>query len=152
MLTFNPRVEPSAEFLEISNDFTDPKEIIREAISNAFDADATEIAISVRIDKTTGEDELVVQISDNGHGMTEESLEAFFGLGLSTRREKDEYGHKRSIAIGEKGHGTKIYFNSRCVKVSTTANSTKIEATMDQPRSLMKNPTWRVGLFPLWMK
>lgn len=139
MQTFLPKVDPAAEFLEISNDFTDPKEIIREAISNSFDAGATEITISVVIDKTTGEDELVVTIRDNGHGMTEADLIAFFGLGFSTRREKDEHGYKSSNAIGEKGHGTKTYFNSRRIEVVTFSDGIKIEAYMDDPRKCLRS-------------
>jgi hypothetical protein len=143
MPTFSPEVEPAAEFLEISNDFTDPKEIVREAISNAFDAGATEIKVSAVIDKATGEDELVILVEDNGHGMSEQDLRAFFGLGLSTRRQKDEYGRKASSAIGEKGHGTKIYFNSRRVEVVTIAGGTTIRAHMDDPRK-----TLRAGSLP----
>jgi DNA topoisomerase VI subunit B len=66
MPSFKPSVNEAREFLEISSDFGDPKEIIREAISNSFDAGANEIHISVFIDKSSGEDELVVTIRDNG--------------------------------------------------------------------------------------
>ena len=134
MPTFKPEVNAAAEFLEISNDFTNPKEIIREGISNAFDSGADEIRITVNIDKTSGEDELVLVISDNGHGMKEEDLQSFFGLGFSTRRQKDEFGRKSSKAIGEKGHGTKIYFNSKAIEVVSFSNGQRIEASLQEPR------------------
>ena len=50
-----PRLEPTVfevrEFLEIAEDFSNPCEIFREAISNAFDAAATEIDISLSVIK-----------------------------------------------------------------------------------------------------
>lgn len=137
-LTIQPKVNPAAEFLEICNDFTEPREIVREAISNAFDAGATVLKISAHVDKSSGVDELVLVFQDNGHGMDLESLEAFFGLGFSTRRVHDERGYKASTAIGEKGHGTKIYFNSRRVEVSTVRGGKRLRAVMDEPRKTLR--------------
>lgn len=133
-----PEVSPADEILEISNDFTDPKEIVREGISNAFDATATIIKIRAHIDKSTGTDELTIEIDDNGEGMDVEALRSFFGLGLSTRRTKDESGYKVGDAIGEKGHGTKIYFNSRNIEVIAVNNGNQIAAHMDEPRKTLK--------------
>ncbi|MBF0515977.1 MAG: ATP-binding protein [Nitrospirae bacterium] len=133
MSQFEPKVNPVSEFLEISNDFTDPKEIIREAISNAFDANADSISITVVIDKTSGENELTITIKDNGHGMNEETLKDFFGLGFSTRPDKDEHGYKIGSSIGEKGHGAKIFFNGRCIEVNTISDGTAITAQMNDP-------------------
>lgn len=81
MPSFIPEVNQASEFLEISNDFTDPKEIIREAVSNSFDYNAKRIDISVNIDKSTGVDELIISITDNGDGMLEEKLKSFLDLG-----------------------------------------------------------------------
>ena len=66
---FVPTVNPAAEFLEICNDFTEPREIVREAISNSFDAGAKNIYITAHIDKSSGIDELVLTFEDDGHGM-----------------------------------------------------------------------------------
>jgi hypothetical protein len=134
MPTFKPEVNEASEFLEISSDFGDPREIIREAISNSFDAKATEIRISAKIDKSTGEDELVITISDNGEGMGIEELKLFFGLGFTNRIKLDELGVKVSGAIGEKGHGTKIYFNSRCIEVEAKKEEKLIRAFLDNPK------------------
>lgn len=133
MPTFLPEVDVVAEFREISNDFTNPREIVREAISNSFDAGASEITIDAYIDKSSGEDELVITIGDNGHGMGIDGLKAFYGLGYSTRRLKDQKGFKASDSIGEKGHGTKIYFNSNRIEVSTICDGEKIDAYLDAP-------------------
>jgi hypothetical protein len=48
---------------------------------------------------------LLTEIEDDGKGMNEEGLTSFFDLGNSLGRNDPE-------KIGEKGHGTKVYFNS----------------------------------------
>lgn len=136
--TFKPEVDQAAEFLEISSDFGDSKEVIREAISNSFDAHAKEIRIKAYIDKTSGEDELVLKITDNGDGMGIDELRKFFNLGSSNRRDFDELGNKISNAIGEKGHGTKIYYNSRQIEVITSKNGETIHAYLDEARKSLR--------------
>lgn len=137
-MEFTPTVNEAAEFLEISNDFSNAKEVVREAISNSFDANATEIKIECFIDRSTGIDELIISIEDNGEGMAEEALKAFFGLGFSTRIQLDERGYNVSPSIGEKGHGTKVFFNSRRIEVKTYKNGKYIKAYMDTPRQNLR--------------
>jgi len=138
MPSFKPSVNEAREFLEISSDFGNPKEIIREAISNSFDAGADKIDISVFIDKSSGEDELVVTIKDNGEGIQEEQLKEFFGLGFSNRVITDALGNKISDAIGEKGHGTKVYFNSKCIELETVRDGKHIKAVFDSPKKILR--------------
>jgi len=138
MPTFKPEVNEVSEFLEISSDFGDPREIIREAVSNSFDAKATEIRISAIIDRSTGEDELVITICDNGEGMGQEELKLFFGLGFTNRLKLDELGRKVSDAVGEKGHGTKIYFNSRRIEVETIKDAKRISAFLDNSKKNLR--------------
>lgn len=107
---YTPKVDETQEFIEIANDFSNPLDLVREAISNSYDANATEIEISFSVNKEYGENVLVITISDNGDGMTKNELENFFDLGNSSRRNNEK-------AIGEKGHGTKVYFNSRHIQV-----------------------------------
>lgn len=133
-----PDVSPADEFLEISNDFTDSKELVREAVSNAFDAGAAVLKIRAHIDRSMGTDELVLELEDDGEGLDEEALRSFFGLGFSTRREKDDHGNKASDAIGEKGHGTKIYFNSRRIELRTIREGQMIRAHMDEPLKMLR--------------
>lgn len=138
MPEFTPSVNEAQEFLEISSDFGDPKEIVREAISNSYDAGATEIEIKAVIDKSRGEDELVITISDNGEGMSIKELENFFGLGYTNRVKKDALGRKISDAIGEKGHGTIIYFNSQSIEVTTIKDGKRIVANLKEPKKNLK--------------
>ncbi|MET0011591.1 MULTISPECIES: ATP-binding protein [Dehalococcoides] len=124
-----PKVNSEAEFYEILHDFGNPLELIREAISNAFDAKATWVRISFDVKPVEGNTRLVVVISDNGTGMTEEILHRdFWGLGYSQFREKAD-------AIGEKGHGTKIYLRSESVIVRTQCSEYALESRCNKPMS-----------------
>src|ERR1700761_2599021 len=110
--TLTPSVNATQEFIEIANDFANPLDLIREAISNAFDAAATEIDLLFDVETIDGEPTFVVRMSENGHGMNREQLQSFFDLGNSTRRDDPS-------TIGEKGHGTKVYFNAKKLVVET---------------------------------
>lgn len=44
-----PKVNESAEFLEIASDFGDPLELFREALHNAYDWGATEFKIIITV-------------------------------------------------------------------------------------------------------
>lgn len=124
--TILPKVDEIQEFIEIANDFSNPLDIVREAISNSYDAQATNIEISFDVIKPYGEKVLQIKIIDNGIGMDAEGLHAFFDLGNSFSR---DYENK----IGEKGHGTKVYFNSSKIIVITTQEGTTYKATMNNP-------------------
>jgi hypothetical protein len=121
-----PAVDAVREFLEIAADFTNPLESVREAISNAIDAGASEIKIDFSQPKTVGAYVLIIVIEDNGRGMNAEELQAFFDLGNSPKR------HDPSL-IGEKGHGTKVYFNCGSILVETSKNGVTLIAEMEQP-------------------
>ena len=73
-----PAVNAEAEFLEIASDFGNPLEIIREGISNAFDARATEIRIHFSVEEVNGASALVIEIEDNGSGMSGEAISRDF--------------------------------------------------------------------------
>lgn len=124
--SFKPSVDQVQEFIEIAGDFSNPLDIVREAISNAIDAHASTISISFDVMKEFGEGVLAIVLADNGDGMNKETIRSFFDLGNSSNRDNPD-------AIGEKGHGTKIYFNSSEVKVETVSNGNRIRATMKEP-------------------
>ena len=99
-----PQVDAVREFLEIAGDFTNPLEVVREGISNAIDAGASEIKIEFSQPKIVGTYVLTIVIEDNGSGMNFGELQSFFDLGNSAKRYD-------AAQIGEKGHGTKVFFN-----------------------------------------
>jgi hypothetical protein len=110
--SYTPKVNIAKELAEISKDFTNPRELVRETIANSIDASAGKIVIEAFKDDSSGEDELVVRIFDDGVGMNRKELESFFDLGFSEKRNRQD-------AIGHKGHGTKITYNSSLVTVLT---------------------------------
>jgi hypothetical protein len=121
-----PSVCEEREFLEIAEDFSNPCEIFREAISNAFDAGATEIRILLNVIQKGYRPILRIEIADNGKGMTRDQLCAFFDLGNSTNRDRRD-------AIGEKGHGTTIYYKSSRIEVVTNAGGCELRAEVREP-------------------
>jgi hypothetical protein len=105
---------------------------VREAISNSYDAKASQIKLSFDVPSVEGEDVLRISMEDNGEGMGEEQVRAFFDLGNSPRR-----GQKNDdpSIIGEKGHGTKVYFNSAQIHVRTCMGygADEFEAEVTKP-------------------
>ena len=144
-----PRVNEVEEFLEIAKDFKDPKEIIREALSNSWDAGASKAVLRFDLIPIAGTQrkKIMVQITDDGQGMSTDprpqfgssEIEGFFNLGDSGK----PFG-----SIGSKGHGTKIYYKSYGITVETWKGGNKIIAKTEQPpwRLLQKGsvPTYQL--------
>ena len=97
---YTPEVKDCSVFKEIALNTVNPLEILREAISNADDANANQINISIDRDE---KGQFIIMIEDNGDGMGVEEIHKFFNLGFS---------HKKSCKIGEKGFGTKTFYKS----------------------------------------
>ena len=131
-LTINPEVNSAQEFIEISQDFSNSLDLVREAISNAFDAQAKNVVIDFSVVLECGERILKIEIADDGKGMDKEGLKSFFDLGNSLNRYDAD-------AIGEKGHGTKVYFNSRKIDVITIKNEIRYHAVMKEPKRELFN-------------
>jgi hypothetical protein len=122
-----PKVNQEAEFWEIANDFGDPLEILREAISNAIDAKASWVRIHFFVEEIEGARTLVIEIEDDGAGMIRDVLaQDFWGLGFSKSRDDKE-------KIGEKGHGTKIYLRSERIIVKTQTDTEANESICERP-------------------
>lgn len=144
-----PRVNEAREFLEIAKDFKDPKEIIREALSNSWDARATKVSLKFDLQRipNSRRKKLMVEIYDDGDGMSAEprqgietsEIEDFFNLGDSNKT----YG-----CIGTKGHGTKIYYKSNGIVVETWKKGkyVKAETEVNPWESLRKGivPTYKM--------
>jgi len=130
--TITPTVDQTQEFIEIANDFSNPLDLVREAISNSFDAKATEIHITFDVVKEYGESILVITLRDNGTGMDAAGLQSFFDLGNSLRRGD-------VLTIGEKGHGTKVFFSSSEINVEATREGVTFVATMKDPYKKLFN-------------
>ncbi|MDD5287608.1 MAG: ATP-binding protein [Dehalococcoidales bacterium] len=143
-----PRVNEAREFLEIAKDFKDPKEIIREALSNSWDAGASKVTLNFDLVQIPGtyRKKIIVTVNDDGEGMSStkigeintSEIESFFNLGDS---------HKPYGSIGTKGHGTKIFYKSSGISVDTWKNGKHIHAETEMPpwQTLKKGivPTYR---------
>ena len=125
-ITIIPKVDEAQEFMEIAFDFSNPLDLVREAISNAFDAGAKNIGLDFSVINEYGEKILKITITDDGTGMDELGISSFFDLGNSLSRNDEN-------KIGEKGHGTKVYFNSSKIEVLTYKDGKKYLATMLNP-------------------
>ena len=131
-IIIEPKVNELWEIREIANDFTEPLEIFREAISNAYDAKATKIEIEVYVDEKNEYNKFTIKISDNGKGMNLEQLKNFWSLGFSEKRDDPKL-------IGAKGHGTAIYLKSDYIRVRTTSKEGAYESECIRPFNDLKN-------------
>ena len=118
-MSIHPQIAFRHVLGELYANRNDPCEVIRELISNSYDAKATNIIYAPY------SEEQGFIFFDNGSGLSlsEKSnditpYEAFFSIGKSTKRKGD--------AIGSKCHGTKLCFAySRIFVITKTQNSKK---------------------------
>lgn len=126
------RVNEGYELYQIITDFGDPLEIFREALQNSFDADATQIYVNVLEKRTLAGEKLIIEITDNGHGLSQDYINAFFDVANSTKVDDDynPVGNKH----GYKGHGAKVFFNAEKVIIcSKTKNGEYWASLLDAP-------------------
>jgi hypothetical protein len=110
-------------------------ELFREAVSNSIDAGCSAIDISLC---NLGGDLWDVVIQDDGHGMLESHMIAYFNTGESV---KDNAARgvgatlKPNLAIGEKGLGSKTTFVARAIRIESirSGQGGALIGTMDQP-------------------
>jgi len=105
--------------------YAESVELIRELVNNAYDADATEVRVSV-----TDEE---IRVEDNGTGMDLEGLREYFTIGTSDKRlhpRSPRFGRPR---IGQFGIG-KFATLSACERftVSTQRGAFAAEVTFDK--------------------
>lgn len=118
-------VDPLDMLKEVARNFTQPLELMREAISNSYDAYANNIRITIKRQTFEGDQRWVVNIWDDGAGMVLDekppnqftgNLRKFINLGKSMRQGVTDHD-----PIGEKGLGIKVTFHSEFITVKTWA-------------------------------
>ena len=125
------KINEGYELYQIITDFGDPLEIFREAIQNSFDADADEIYVKVYEKKRMSNNQLIIDIIDNGTGLEREKASNFFDLAYST---KIEDGYIPTGKHGYKGHGAKVFFNAMEVDIiSRTKDGKEWAAKLEDP-------------------
>ncbi|MBI2847160.1 MAG: ATP-binding protein [Chloroflexi bacterium] len=141
--TGTPKSKEDRSFLGIVENFTDPREILREGISNALDWGASTIKITVYEDATRADKELVIKIRDNGLGLTRERFFAFWNLADSPGLRRDKFGRKLGEPVGEKGYGTKTFWKCRQIEVESVAKEEEgtawhVLGEMKEPINILK--------------
>jgi hypothetical protein len=132
--SYTPRVEEGHAFREISQDFSKPAEIFREAIANALDAYSKRIWLRVHVTKLEGRERVIIDLCDDGIGMTADGIKSFLNLSDSKKPTSAPPGMTRRRMTGYKGHGTKVYLNSERVEVLTrAANEVPVRCQLDDP-------------------
>ncbi len=125
-------INDASLFLQVIREKRDPRSILREAVSNAWDAGARRVHLDIN---PLSRDTLDLIIEDNGHGIERNRFSQFFGLAMSEKIPEKTGG----AFIGHKGLGTKLYFNSRRVRVQTiTKDGHSYEATLNAPVDALK--------------
>ncbi len=77
--------------------YSESIELIRELVNNAYDADATEVRITIREDD--------IEVSDNGLGMDLEGLTQYFNIGSQEKLYNDISPRFKRQRIGQFGIG-----------------------------------------------
>ena len=121
-------------------------EILREAVSNSVDADAT--MIDIVLEHVNGDIWNII-IEDDGNGMEEVHMDAFFQAGVSVKDNPKgkKLTIKKQIVIGEKGLGSKTTWIAKEVKVESMRKSSgkSIIGVMKEPLSQLNS-----GKIPAW--
>ena len=125
-------VNASYELYQIITDFEHPLEIFREGIQNAFDAGATKIFVKVSKNERLGGREIIIDMFNNGKGLSRDNMANFFDVANSTKVDNSYLALEGMH--GYKGHGTKVFFNAKEIKIcSKTIEGDYWAASMQDP-------------------
>jgi hypothetical protein len=110
-------------FLQVIRERKNPLAMLREAISNSYDAGARNVWITIS-SNVKGKVDFCME--DDGSGIEKSRFRDFFGLAITSK--------KRDNQIGNKGLGTKLFFASENIEVYTrTADGNHLSARMPVP-------------------
>ena len=101
-------------------------ELIRELVNNAYDADATEVRITVRDD--------LIRVEDNGVGMDLEGLQQYFNIGSPEKVHKPRSPRLHRDRIGQFGIG-KFASLSACERFEVQTQKGSFAARVDFDKS-----------------
>lgn len=112
-------IDKGYEMFQIITDFDNPIEIFREAFQNSLDENASEVFCKLIEEQKLGTKDLIIDIWDNGAGLSKANVPCFFGLAKSTKIDSKKMPIGK---VGYKGHGTKIYFNAERIEIFSKPN------------------------------
>ncbi|MDR0807762.1 MAG: ATP-binding protein [Gemmobacter sp.] len=122
--------------------YQSPTAALAEIVSNAWDADATEVDISFNFDADRKSD-WTITVQDNGNGMTkDECQQKFLSVGFN-RREQDgpkaTSVHKLRPLMGRKGIGKFAGFGiARFIKIDTVSKETGEQTVFELDQEVIR--------------
>jgi hypothetical protein len=122
--------------------YTESIELIRELVNNAYDADATEVQVTVQDD--------LVRVTDNGTGMDFEGLRQYFNIGSPEKLQKPKSPRFRRDRIGQFGIG-KFASLSACERfeVETQKGEFAARVIFDKSAWEQAGEAWHLPLLSL---
>lgn len=131
------KINEGYELYQIITDFKDPLEIFREAFQNAIDEDSTEVFCHIYEEKKLSSSNLIIDIWNNGKALEKERISNFFDLANSSKI--DQNMQPQQGKLGYKGHGSKIFFNSELVEISSKSNISTFNIRLENPIKQIEN-------------
>ncbi|MGH7363568.1 MAG: ATP-binding protein, partial [Candidatus Methylomirabilales bacterium] len=114
-------------------------ELLRELVNNAYDADATEVRVTVRDD--------LVRVDDNGHGMDLDGLKQYFNIGSPEKILKPKSPRFHRDRIGQFGIGKFATLSAcECFEVVTQKGNFAARVTFDKAEWGRPGEEWRLPL------
>lgn len=114
-------------------------ELLRELVNNAYDADATEVRVTVRDD--------LVRVDDNGHGMDLDGLKQYFNIGSPEKILKPKSPRFHRDRIGQFGIGKFATLSAcECFEVVTQKGDFAARVTFDKVEWERPGEEWRLPL------
>ena len=117
--------------LETAQNYTDPREILRELIQDSLDAGAKTIRVDVNLVDTAEGQSVNFNIEDDGSGIPANNFSNFFDAANSTKTEENN--------IGYKGLGTSICYNSNRIILESWVDGVKYCSVADKPYASLYN-------------
>jgi len=117
-------------------------ELVRELVNNAYDADATEVYVTIRDDE--------IDVTDNGLGMDLDGLREYFTIGTPDKRLNPRSPRFGRLRIGQFGIG-KFATLSACERftVRTQRGAFAAEVIFDKKEWERDGDRWDLPLRPL---
>lgn len=114
-------------------------ELLRELVNNAYDADATEVQVTVRDD--------LVRVEDNGQGMDLDGLKQYFNIGSPEKVLKPKSPRFHRDRIGQFGIGKFATLSAcECFEVDTQKGNFAARVTFDKADWERAGGEWRLPL------
>lgn len=135
--------KPRARLLQLLGEqlIGSPKLALFELVKNAYDADATEVLVEIKNPLVSDKGNAVITISDDGCGMSLETLEnVWLEPGTDNRTQKQRSNKFKRTHLGEKGVGRfAVHKIGDCIELTTkTENGKTYQLKIDWEELLQK--------------